>query len=132
MKLELRGLSSGDVDEDGNVADPENCIVSVAASIGPLVEGVDIDYQPRQLFYFQVATVRFIDESVKEDGYYAVPGTIVLRKFSFEAVRSAIEKIIADIEGEECFRNCEHWPDFGEELNKYGLWEYFRVDGKRS
>jgi hypothetical protein len=113
ISLEVRSVSSSDVDPDEWEPTGNRVLVALALEIGVAgTKGAD-------LFYVTVATPEGLSEAEREDevGALASRATIVVGTFSWKKVHAIIRKIV---------RQCEAatWDESLGKLQRYFQWEY--------
>jgi hypothetical protein len=111
--LELRRLASPDAEPDTWVPESDAVWVAIEVEIGVRGEaGQDV-------FYVNVATPLGLlgREVLDHHGAIASGSTIVLREFSWRAVRAVLESILC-----ECAD--QNWTESVLKLQRYFAWEY--------
>lgn len=105
---ELKYLCSPDLDRDELPADPDDCAVFCEADIGPV--GID----EANIFGFTAVTPRFL---ARETDAHPGRGCLVVPRFTWEAVKAALEKLVADA-------TRPTWEEVAVELNRTLEWEF--------
>jgi len=105
---ELKGLFSDDLERPSLPTDPEDCLVSMYAAIGPKgAEGTD-------RFFFTVATPKgLLREALPRWGR----GFLMVEEFSWVAVERAIQRLLIHAQ-----RNS--WSEVAIALNQELHWEF--------
>lgn len=113
MRAQLKSISSEDYPDNhiGLPLDPQNAWVIVDAEIGPQ------DGRGSELFRFYVCTPAFLASDLKDKGYYFGRHLLILAEFSWELVKTAIEKIISSFDE-------SNWSALAEKIGRYGYWEF--------
>ncbi len=114
-RAHLRYLLSADA-PDGDLRsyrpdDPEEFRLLVQALIGPS------DAAGEESFEFLVCTPAWLAQQASRDGFVWGRHYLVLPKYSYEAIESAIQKLVQRVEG-------PNWESVAETLARYGGWEF--------
>ena len=104
----LISLSSADLGKDDSPTDPDNCFVSITATIGPL------DSNGGDNFSFAVATPSALAES---EHFRWGRGILIVSSFSWPAIEHSVNRLLA-----HAARNT--WREVAQALNKELLWEF--------
>ena len=105
---ELKRLVSSDLDYGNQPVDASDCEIYCEAEIGMKGElGADV-------FFFTVATPKFL---LRQGGCRWGRGYLIVDSFSWEAVESAIKKLLAQSSGNT-------WDEVAKKLNMALDWEF--------
>lgn len=108
IRPELKYLCSPDLERDELPADPDDCAVFCEADIGPV--GTD----DANIFGFTAVTPQFL---AREPDVRTGRGCLVVPRFTWEAVRQEIEKLLAGAARPT-------WEEVAAELNRTLEWEF--------
>ncbi|MDB5098883.1 MAG: Immunity protein 8 [Cyanobacteria bacterium RYN_339] len=118
MKHQIFSLSSNDFNDPD---DPTDLITTIVAVIGPSSE--DNVEKAGSNFYFKVCTRKFIEREILRTGFFIADNFIVLERFSWNAIATAIDAVIGEFEDlvakepsvifELALSNFAHWEFAG-------------------
>ncbi|UTW56755.1 Imm8 family immunity protein [Kordiimonas sp. SCSIO 12610] len=112
MKAHLDGIWSSVIpDGQSQPEDQEDFWADIVAEIGP-EHG-----KGAEMFTFQVCSPKWLEHSLKSNDFIIDKNLIIIEKFDWQLIETAIKKLIARFE-------CDTWEELAKEIDRYGEWEF--------